>query len=237
MIIKKLLYNKKNFSGKNNSGKIMVKSRCMGHKKKYKFINFKINSIFLNGIIIKLEKISNKNSSIALINFNLDKFFSPYLLNYILATKNMQIGSIFIKNKFSLYNNIMLLTNIKKGMVFNQIESQINRGSQYTRAAGTYSKLRYKSNTNVCIILPSKKEKIFFSNCFAILGVLNIFHTQKLLKAGFSKLIGKRPHVRGVAMNIVDHPNGGGRGKSKSNKHLRSPFGLLSKGKKTVKKK
>lgn len=237
MTIKNLIYNKKNFSGKNNSGKIMVRSRSIGHKKKYKFINFKIHSIFLNGLIIKLEKISNRKNSIALINYNLDKFFSPYLLNYILATKTMKIGSLFIKNKFSLYNNIMLLNNIKKGMIFNQIESQINKGSQYTRAAGTYSKLKYKLNEKVCILLPSKKEKIFFSNCFTVLGTLSLYLIKKKYKAGFTRLIGRRPHVRGVAMNVVDHPNGGGRGKSKSNKHLRSPFGLLSKGKKTVNKK
>lgn len=115
---KLLLYNKKNFSGKNNSGKIMIKSRCVGHKKKYKFINFKISSIFLNGIIIKLEKISNKKNFVALVNFNLEKFFSPYLLNYILATNNLKIGSLFIKKDFSLYNNILPLKYIKKGIPF-----------------------------------------------------------------------------------------------------------------------
>lgn len=236
-IQKKLLYSKKNFSGRNNSGKIVVRSRCTGHKKRFRFINFKLNSIYLNGVIIKINLDPNRNNFIALINFNLNKFFAPYLLNNIIATNNIKVGSLFLKTSFSLYNNIIKLQNIKKGIFFNQIEKKPNMGSQYVRASGTYAKLNYKINNLISIILPSKQEIMLSNNSFVVIGSIAKVPIAIKKKAGFSSFIGIRPHVRGVAMNAVDHPHGGGRGKSKGNKHPQSPYGLLAKGKKTVNKK
>jgi large subunit ribosomal protein L2 len=236
MINNKLLVKKKNYLGKNNSGKIIFRSRCLGHKKKFRFVNFKLSSILLNGIILKLSKDPNRNNIIALVNFNLNKFFSPYLLNNILATNNLKVGSLFIKNSFTLYNNIMKLKYIKKGIFFNQIEKYKGIGSQYVRSSGTYAKFNFKLNNFISIILPSKKNLLFSEDSFVFIG--SIAKTKLIVKkkAGFNFFLGKRPHVRGVAMNSVDHPHGGGRGKSKSNKQPRSPYGLLAKGKKTIKK-
>ena len=213
--IKKL----KNLSGKNNSGKITIKHRGGGHKKKYRKIVFLKNSTYI-GITCNIEYDPNRSANIAAIyNFSNSKFF------YILAPKKLKIGDI-IKTNSNSEIKLGYCLKIKQIPIGSYI---YNISSKISRSAGTYSKIKQKNLKFCTIKINSKKLKQISMKSFATIGIvsneLNFLLQSK--KAGQSRWLNKRPNVRGVAMNPVDHPNGGGEGKKSG--FNKNPWGKKSK--------
>lgn len=229
-IIKTKIIGLKNSSGRNHSGKITVRHKGNGHKQKYRKINFSRTSKSI-GIVLGIEYDPFRNSNIASIyDFTQNIFF------YMLAPKNLTIGNIVESGLSTELNtgNSLPLYKIPESSFIHNITTTDKKKAQFTRAAGTYAILKKKTVTHAKIRLSSKKEKFIPLQGYATLGVLpneSYFLTQ-IGKAGRSRWLNKRPSVRGVAMNPVDHPNGGGEGK-KSGKKV-SPWGKLNK--KTKKK-
>ena len=215
----------KNLSGRNHSGKITIRRKGGGHKKNYRKINF-TRSFKSTGIVIGIEYDPNRNSNIASIyDFIKKKFY------YILAPKNLNTGNIVSSgSEAALFTgNSLPLFKIPEGSFIHNISQKELKKAQITRSAGTFSVLKEKTPNYARIKLSSKEERLVPINCYATLGILSnelYFMTQKG-KAGHSRWINKRPKVRGVAMNPVDHPHGGGEGK-KSGKGF-SPWGKPNK--------
>lgn len=230
-IIKTKTLGIKNSSGRNNSGKITVRRKGGGHKRTYRKINFS-RTLKSTGIVVSIEYDPIRNCNIAAIyDFTKNNFF------YILAPKNLTIGNIVESGLDAglKTGNTLPILKIPEGSFIHNIV--YNKKAQITRAAGTFSVLKEKTLNYARIKLSSKKEKLIPLQCYATLGVLSnesCFLTQ-LGKAGQSRWLNKRPKVRGVAMNPVDHPHGGGEGK-KSGKQF-SPWGKPNKRRQSRKSK
>ena len=223
--IKTKLLGQKTGSGRNHSGKITIRRRGGGHKKRYRKINFLRNYKSI-GIIVHIEYDPYRTANIAAVfDFAKHKFF------YILAPKNLTVGSI-IESGFEaeLYTgNSLPLFKIPEGSFIHNIPLNSKKTAQLTRAAGSFSIIKEKTRKHAKIQISSKKEKLIPIESYATLGILSNedhFLTQRG-KAGQSRWLNKRPKVRGVAMNPVDHPHGGGEGK-KSGKNF-SPWGKPNK--------
>lgn len=220
-IIKTKILGKKTSSGRNNSGKITIKHKGNGHKKKYRKINFTRTSQKSRGIVLGLEYDPFRNCNIASIyDFMQNIFF------YILAPKKLRVGNIVesgLAAQLSTGNSLPLYK-IPESSFIHNIAMTGKKKAQFTRAAGTFAILRKKTATHAQIKLSSRKEKFISLESYATLGILSneSYFLTRIGKAGRSRWLNKRPKVRGVAMNPVDHPNGGGEGK-KSGKKL-SPW-------------
>lgn len=200
-----------NKAGRNNSGKITVYHKGGGHKKKYRTIDFYRNTNS-TGIVCSIEHDPNRNAFIASIyNFN-DKNFL-----YIIAPKNLQVGDIIESgnNAEPKLGNSLPIGKIPVGSYIYNVAPTSKKHSQIARSAGTFSKLKEKTVNSAIIELNSGEQRLLSSKCFATIGVVsNEFNfLKKYYKAGQSRWLNKRPTVRGVAMNPVDHPHGGGEGK------------------------
>lgn len=219
--IKKLLIS----SGRNNSGKITVRHKGGGHKRKYRNIDFYRTNIS-TGITTSIEYDPNRNSYIASIyDISTKNFF------YILSPKNLKIGDIIKSgpNAEIKIGHSLPILNIPIGSYIYNISPKPNQLAKISRAAGTFSKIKEKTLDYAIIELSSGAKKMVSVNCYATIGVVSnelIFLTQ-LGKAGRSRWLNVRPTVRGVAMNPVDHPHGGGEGK-KSGKN-KTPWGKFNK--------
>jgi large subunit ribosomal protein L2 len=227
--IKKLL----NSSGRNNSGKITVRHKGGGHKKKYREINF-FRTEISTGITIGIEYDPNRNSYIASI-FDISKkdFF------YIIAPKNLKIGDIVKSgaNAEPKIGHSLPISDIPIGSYIHNISPRVNSSAQISRAAGTFSKIKEKTLEYAKIELSSGEQRFISTQCYATIGIVSnelTFLTQ-LGKAGRSRWLNRRPTVRGVAMNPIDHPHGGGEGK-KSGKG-KTPWGKPTKSGLTSKSK
>lgn len=227
-ILKKQIKGIQNSSGRNNSGRITVFHKGGGHKKKYRNINFKrLNEC--TGITISIEYDPNRNSNIAAI-YDLAKkdFF------YIIAPKNLKIGDI-VKSGSNIeakLGNSLPITEIPVGSLIHNVSASVNKPATFSRAAGTFSQLKEKSLNHAKIQLSSGEHILISPQCYATIGVVSneLSFLSKLGKAGRSRWLNKRPTVRGVAMNPIDHPHGGGEGK-KSGKG-KTPWGkFVKKGK------
>lgn len=225
---KSLLKNKikgfKNSSGRNNSGKITVRHKGGGHKQKYREINFCRKEISA-GITSSIEYDPNRNSNIASVYNFLNKSFF-----YILAPKNLEIGDI-LKSSNTVEPKLgysLPIMQIPVGSYIHNVSSKLFKPAQISRSAGAFSKLTEKMLNYGIIKLSSGKRKIISSKCYATLGIVSneLFFLSQLKKAGQARWINKRPSVRGVAMNPIDHPHGGGEGK-KSGKN-KTPWGKPS---------
>jgi large subunit ribosomal protein L2 len=230
-IIKTEVLGLKTSSGRNHSGKITVRRRGNGHKTRYRKINFSRTSKS-TGIVVSIEYDPNRNSNIASIyDFTKDTFF------YILAPRKLKIGSIVESGlEAELHTgNSLPLFKIPEGSFIHNISTNLKDKAKFTRSAGTFAILKEKTAEYAKIQLSSKQEKLVSLQCYATLGVLSneSYFLTRLGKAGQSRWLNRRPKVRGVAMNPVDHPNGGGEGK-KSGKGF-SPWGKPNR--KNVKKK
>jgi len=224
-VIKTKLIGLKNSSGRNHSGKITVRHKGSGHKRKYREINFSRTNK-TTGIIISIEYDPNRSSNVASVyDFTKKNFF------YILAPKKLSIGNIVESGlEAELHTgNSLPLFKIPEGSFIHNIAPTPTKEAQLTRSAGTFSILKEKTSEYARIKLSSGEERLVSLQCYATLGILaNEFHfLTRLGKAGQSRWLGKRPTVRGVAMNPVDHPHGGGEGK-KSGKGF-SPWGKPNK--------
>ena len=222
--------------GRNNSGKITSRRRGGGHKRRYRIIDFKRNKFDMKATILTIEYDPNRSSRIALVQYDDNE------KRYILAPDGIKVGDKLIS---SLGNDIPFetgnstcLKNIPDGMLVHNIELKPRKGAQMARSAGAYARIMAKEDGLITLKLPSGEMRMIQENCLATIGVVgNKNHENiKIGKAGRSRWLGKRPKVRGVAMNPVDHPHGGGEGKTSGGRHPVSPWGMPTKGYKTRKK-
>lgn len=229
--IKNLIKGFQRSFGRNNQGKITVKHRGGGHKRKYRIISFKREKI--KGFIKQIEYDPNRSANILLIKDN-DKY------NYILAPNNIKKNTFINSNENAdiKNGNALPLKNIPIGSIIHNISIRPGQKGKLIRSAGTFGQLIQKyQNKYAKIRLNSGQNKIVSLNCYATLGIVsNIEHKNiKIGKAGRSRWLNKRPHVRGVAKNPVDHPHGGGEGKTSGGRPSVTPKGLITKGKPTKK--
>lgn len=230
-----LVKSKKRCSGRNSSGKITVRHRGGGHKKHYRLIDFKRDKVGVVGVVERIEYDPNRSANIALIKY-LDGEW-----RYILAPKGLLVGKSIVSGENSAIatGNVLPLRNIPVGTLVHCIEMKKGKGAQIARSAGSYAQILAREGQYVTLRLRSGEVRKVLSDCSAVIGeVGNAEHSLRSLgKAGASRWRGRRPTVRGVAMNPVDHPHGGGEGRTSGGRNPVSPTGLPTKGKKTRKRK
>ena len=223
-LLKKKLKGLKNSAGRNSSGKITIKHKGNGHKRKYRIIKFHRTNIS-TGIVINIEYDPNRNANIASIY----KLFTNNFF-YILAPKNLKIGDIVKSNYIAepKLGHSMPLTKIPIESYIHNVSINTSKPGSISRSAGAFSKIKEKTLTNIILKLNSGKIKKISSKCYATIGIVSneLFFSLQLKKAGQSRWLGKRPKVRGVAMNPVDHAHGGGEGKKSGQK--KTPWGKPS---------
>jgi large subunit ribosomal protein L2 len=233
--LKKLSSGMKSTGGRNH-GLISSYHRGGGNKKKYRQIDFFREILDIPGIVYRLEYDPNRSSYIALIIYKNGK------IGYILASEGLKKGDILTftrKGNVSIKEgNAMPLSQIPLGTKIHNIETHPYAGGSIVRAAGTFSKLIKKDEKNATIRLKSKKEITLSINCIASIGIVSKSDHKNLQrgKAGLSRHLGIRPKVRGVAMNPIDHPHGGGEGKTSGGRISVTPWARPTKGYKTKRK-
>jgi len=231
---KGLLKSLKKTGGRNANGRITCRHRGGGQKRHYRIIDFKRNKVGIPAKVASIEYDPNRSARIALLHYvDGEK-------RYILAPLNLNVGDVVVSGPSADIKpgNSLPLGNIPLGTQIHNIELRVGRGGQIVRSAGTYAQLMAKEDRYALIKLPSGEVRMVLINCMATIGQLgNVQHENVHLgKAGRKRWLGKRPKVRGVAMNPVDHPMGGGEGRSSGGRHPCSPWGVPSKGFKTRKK-
>ena len=216
--------------GRNNTGRITMRRKGGGHKAKYRIIDFKRNNTE-NATVDRIEYDPNRSSYIALITY------TDGTKSYILAPKDLKAGDQVIsgEKKEIRIGNCMPMSDIPVGIDIHNIELKIGSGAQLARSAGSSTQIVGKSDGYVAIKLPSGEQRKVREECRATIGVLSNIDkkNQKLGKAGRKRWLGVRPSVRGVAMNPIDHPHGGGEGKTSGGRDPVTPWGKPTKGKKT----
>lgn len=221
----------KKSGGRNNTGRITVRHRGGGHKRRYRFIDFRFN--YFDAVIKSIEYDPNRTAFIAGCN---DTGTGQNF--YTLLPEGLNIGDELglKKDTDPVFRNgfFSSLRNLPLGSLIHSLELKPGKGAQLGRSAGVYMKLLQKNfDLNLAKVkLPSKKEVVVSLDSKAVLGVVsNPMHSSKVLsKAGRSRWLGKRPSVRGVAMNPIDHPHGGGEGKTSGGRPSVTPWGRLTKG-------
>ena len=231
--VKKLIKGSKESAGRNNSGKITVYQRGGGHKQAYRQINFKRQE--KEGIVVGFEYDPKRHTYLAKI-YNAES--NDY--HYILAPSGLKVLDKIVSQKNMLTNiqpgNTFLIKNIPVGTIVHNIELIPNKGGQLVRSAGTFGKILHQTkNKFVTVRLASGEHRLIPGDCKATLGALSNENRAyvNLQKAGRSRWLSKRPTVRGVAMNPIDHPHGGGEGKTSGGRPSVTPWGLITKGPKT----
>lgn len=221
----------KKSGGRNSNGRITTRHRGGGHKRRYRIIDFKRNKDGIPAKVASIEYDPNRSANIALLHY------SDGEKRYILATTGMGVGDIVSSGEGSEIKpgNALSLKDIPLGTQIHNIELNVGHGGQIVRSAGNYAQLMAKEGRYAQVKLPSGEVRLIALECKATIGqVGNISHMGASLgKAGRSRWRGRRPHVRGVAMNPVDHPHGGGEGKSSGGRHPVTPWGVPTKGYKT----
>ena len=232
---KSLLRPIKKKGGRNNTGRITARRRGGGHKRKYRLIDFKRNKYGVPARIASIEYDPNRSARIALL------FYHDGEKRYIIAPNGLSKGDTVVaglKNVPVNPGNAMPLSEIPLGISVHNIEMKPGKGGQIARAAGQGATLIAKEGNHALLKLPSSEVRRVSLNCFATIGhVGNVDHEGLCLgKAGKARWLGRRPKVRGVAMNPVDHPMGGGEGRSSGGRHPCTPWGKPTKGYRTRKK-
>ncbi len=221
--------------GRNSYGRITARHRGGGHKRKYRVIDFRRNKLSVPAKVASIEYDPNRSARIALLHY-LDGE-----KRYIIAPHGLSVGDMVVSDEVTDVKpgNAMPLKNIPLGTLIHNIEMRPGKGGQIVRSAGTAAQLMAKEGKYVQIRLPSGEVRMILNTCRATIGqVGNLDHENiSLGKAGRSRWMGRRPHVRGVAMNPVDHPMGGGEGRSSGGRHPCSPWGWPTKGYRTRRKK
>ncbi|MCX7365526.1 MAG: 50S ribosomal protein L2 [Alphaproteobacteria bacterium] len=229
--VKALTVGKTRTGGRNNHGRITSDHMGGGHKRRLRIIDFKRNKAGVIATVERLEYDPNRSAFIALIKY------SDGELNYILAPQRLKAGDEVVSgDKVDIKpGNAMPLANMPVGTIVHNVEMKKGRGGQLARSAGTYAQLVGKDTGYAQIKLSSGEVRMVPSQCFATIGAVSNPDNQNIVigKAGRQRWLGRRPHVRGVAMNPVDHPHGGGEGKTSGGRHPVTPWGKPTKGKKT----
>ena len=229
--IKTLSHGQSKSGGRNNTGRITAWQRGGGHKRRYRIIDFKRVHDDIEATVERLEYDPNRTSFIALVKYSDEK------LTYIIAPQNLNVGDKVISgDKVDVKpGNTMPLKNMPMGTIIHNIEFKIGKGGQIARSAGAYAQLVGKDRGYAIIKLQSGEQRLVRGECRATVGsVSNPDHQNiNLGKAGRSRWLGRRPNVRGVVMNPVDHPHGGGEGRTSGGRHPVTPWGVSTKGKRT----
>ena len=217
--------------GRNNLGRITVRWRGGGHKRHYRVIDFKRNKFDIPATVERLEYDPNRTAFIALIRYEDGE------LSYILAPQRLAVGDVVIAGERQDIKpgNAMPLKNMPVGTVVHNVEMKIGKGGQMARSAGCYAQLVGKDQGYAQLRLSSGEVRMVRAECMATVGAVSNPDQQNvsLGKAGRSRWLGRRPSVRGVAMNPIDHPHGGGEGRTSGGRHPVTPWGKPTKGKKT----
>lgn len=231
---KKLTAPLKKSGGRNNKGRVTSRHRGGGHKRKYRIVDFK-RTRSDEAKVLSIEYDPNRNARIALVQY------ADGEKTYVIAPDGIKIGEMIqSSNEAEIKTgNAMQISSIPVGTFIHNIELKPGKGAQLVRSAGSSAQIIAKDDEYCQIKLPSGEVRMIRSVCKATIGIVgNIDHENiSIGKAGRSRWLGRRPHVRGVAMNPVDHPMGGGEGKTSGGGHPVSPWGLPAKGYKTRKKK
>ena len=230
---KSLLKHLKKSGGRNSLGRMTARHRGGGHKKRYRLIDFKRDKEGIPAKVFSIEYDPNRSASIALLHY------ADGEKRYILAPNKLQVGDRIIAGPDAdiKVGNSVPLKNIPLGTNIHNVELHVGHGGQIARGAGSYARLMAKEGKYAQIKLPSGEVRMVLLGCRATIGqVGNLEHENiSIGKAGRNRWLGKRPKVRGVAMNPVDHPHGGGEGKSSGGRHPVTPWGKPTKGAKTRK--
>ncbi len=231
---KSLIKTLKKTGGRNNHGRITIRQRGGGHKRRYRLIDFRRNKLGVPAKVASIEYDPNRTVRIALLHY-LDGE-----KRYILAPQELKVGDQVIASTDADIKpgNSLPLQNIPAGTLVHNVELKPGKGGQLARAAGAYAQLMAKEGKYAHLKLPSGEVRMVFLACRATIGQLSNVEQENISlgKAGRKRWQGRRPHVRGVAMNPVDHPMGGGEGKSSGGRHPCTPWGVPTKGFKTRKK-
>ena len=217
--------------GRNNKGRVTARRRGGGHKRLYRIIDFKRNHHNVNATVERIEYDPNRSAFIALLQYE------DGTKSYILAPQRLSVGDVITSGEKADIKpgNAMPLANIPIGTIIHNVELKPGKGGQIARSAGTYVQLVGRDQSYSILRLNSGEQRMTRSECMATIGAVSNPDNKniKLAKAGRSRWLGKRPSVRGVAMNPVDHPHGGGEGKTSGGRHPVTPWGKPTKGKKT----
>tara|TARA_B100001564_G_scaffold114592_1_gene95266 strand:- start:1682 stop:2509 length:828 start_codon:yes stop_codon:yes gene_type:complete len=226
-----LLKGKKNKAGRNSAGRISVRHRGGGHKRRYRVIDFRRDKFGIPAKVAAIEYDPNRSARIALLHY------ADGEKRYIIAPMSLKVGATLMSGPAAepSLGNALPLNKIPVGMAVHNIELVAGRGGQLVRSAGASAVLMSQTDEFANVKMPSGEIRLIKPNCMATIGrVGNVEHNNIVMgKAGRKRWLGVRPTVRGVAMNPVDHPMGGGEGRTSGGGHPKSPWGLLSKGKRT----
>jgi large subunit ribosomal protein L2 len=231
VVERKLTEAKTSHAGRNNQGRITSRFRGGGHKRRYRVIDFKRNRVGVPAKVHSIQYDPNRSARVALLHY------VDGVKSYILAPDGLKQGDTVVssRNADITPGNSLRLRFIPVGTMIHNIELKIGKGGQLVRSAGTSAQLMAKDGDYAQVRLPSGEVRMVHLNCRATIGqVSNLQHARVSHgKAGRTRWLGRRPHNRGVAMNPVDHPMGGGEGRTSGGRHPCSPWGQLAKGLKT----
>jgi large subunit ribosomal protein L2 len=229
--IKTLTEGKTSKGGRNNHGRVTVRFRGGGHKQTYRLVDFKRRKLDVVGKVERIEYDPNRTAFIALVRY------ADNELAYILAPQRLSVGNEVVAGQQVDVKpgNAMPVANIPVGTIVHNVEMKIGKGGAIARSAGTYAQIVGRDQGYVILRLNSGEQRLVHGQCFATIGaVSNPDHMNASIgKAGRSRWLGRRPHNRGVTMNPIDHPHGGGEGRTSGGRHPVTPWGKPTKGKKT----
>jgi large subunit ribosomal protein L2 len=233
--LKTLTEGKSSSGGRNSNGRITVRFRGGGHKKAYRVIDFKRRKVDAPATVERIEYDPNRTAFIALIKYQDGE------QSYILAPQRLSAGDTVVAGEHVDVKpgNAMPLANIPIGTIVHNIELKIGKGGQIARSAGTYAQIVGRDGDYVIVRLNSGEQRLVNGRCMGTIGAVSNPDNMNtsIGKAGRKRWLGRRPHNRGVAMNPIDHPHGGGEGRTSGGRHPVTPWGFPTKGKKTRKNK
>jgi large subunit ribosomal protein L2 len=234
--VRGLLTKVKSTAGRNNNGRITSRHKEAGAKKLYRIIDFKRNKLNVPGKVVTVEYDPYRNCRICLVNY------ADGEKRYIIQPSGLKVGDSVQAAESGLDilpGNAMKLSSIPVGTMVHNIELQPGRGGQIARSAGGYAQVMGREDKYIILRLPSGEMRKILATCMATIGIVGNedFSNMVIGKAGRTRHMGIRPQTRGSAMNPIDHPHGGGEGKTNSGRHPVTPWGMPTKGYKTRKKK
>ncbi len=234
--VRSLLVKLPTHAGRNNNGRITSRHKQAGAKKLYRIIDFKRDKFNIPGTVATIEYDPYRNCRIALINY------ADGEKRYILVPRDLNVGDTIMSSESGLDvkpGNAMKLKSIPVGTTVHNIELKPGKGGQIVRSAGTSAQIMGRDGKYVSLRLPSSEMRLILGECIATVGIVGNEEYSNIViaKAGRSRHMGIRPQTRGSAMNPIDHPHGGGEGKTNSGRHPVTPWGKPTKGAKTRRKK
>jgi large subunit ribosomal protein L2 len=233
--VKSLTEGKHSSGGRNNNGRTTVRFRGGGHKQAYRVVDFKRRKHDVPATVERIEYDPNRTAFIALIKYQDGE------LAYLLAPQRLGAGDTVVAGEHVDVKpgNAMPIGNIPIGTIVHNIELKVGKGGQVARSAGTYAQIVGRDREYVIVRLNSTEQRLVHGRCMATVGAVSNPDSMNtsIGKAGRKRWMGRRPHNRGVAMNPIDHPHGGGEGRTSGGRHPVTPWGFPTKGKKTRKNK